>query len=108
METLALLLAPYCPHLAEEIWERLGGDYSVHQQKWPVADESLIADEQVVVVVCINGKKRDQLVVAAGTDASELERQALALPRIQQWLDGKLVRRVVVVPDRQVNLVLTG
>jgi leucyl-tRNA synthetase len=106
METLALLLAPYCPHIAEEIWERLGNEYSVHQQGWPTADESLLAEDQVVVVVCINGKKRDQMTVAAGEDSSELERQALALPRIRQWLAGKSVQRVVVVPDRQVNLVI--
>ncbi|HUY09295.1 MAG TPA: leucine--tRNA ligase [Candidatus Dormibacteraeota bacterium] len=108
METLALLLAPYCPHLAEEIWERLGRKYSVHQQPWPVADLSLIVDEQVVVVVCINGKKRDQLVVVAGTGAGDLERAALELPRIQQWLDGRAPERVIVVPDRQVNLVLAA
>jgi leucyl-tRNA synthetase len=100
------LLAPYCPHIAEEIWEQLGHEYSVHQQEWPLADDSLLADEQVVVVVCINGKKRDQMTVAAGADSSELERQALGLPRIQQWLEGRSVQRVVVVPDRQVNLVI--
>ncbi|HVB54094.1 MAG TPA: leucine--tRNA ligase [Candidatus Acidoferrales bacterium] len=108
METLALLLAPYCPHLAEEIWERLGRGYSVHQQPWPLADQSLLVDEQVVVVVCINGKKRDQLVVAAGTDAATLERAALQLPRIQKWLDGRAPQRIFVVPDRQVNLVLAA
>jgi len=108
METLALLLAPYCPHLAEEIWERLGRGYSVHQQPWPLADQSLLVDEQVVVVVCINGKKRDQLVVAAGTDAATLEREALQLPRIQKWLDGRAPQRIFVVPDRQVNLVLAA
>ncbi|HEY6537596.1 MAG TPA: leucine--tRNA ligase [Candidatus Dormibacteraeota bacterium] len=108
LETLALLLAPYCPHLAEEIWERLGRPYSVHQQPWPSADEALVAEEQVVVVVCINGKKRDQLEVAAGTDAGTIERQALALPRIQQWLGGRNPERVFVVPDRQVNLVLAS
>ena len=108
METLALLLAPYCPHLAEEIWERLGRKYSVHQQPWPATDRALIVDEQVVVVVCINGKKRDQLVVAAGTDPATLEREALSLPRIQKWLAGKAPERIFVVPDRQVNLVLPG
>ena len=108
IETLALLLAPYCPHLAEEIWERLGGKYSVHQQPWPIADESLLADEQVVVVVCINGKKREQMTVPAGTESAQLEQQALELPRILQWLGGRTPQRVVVVPDRQVNLVLAG
>ncbi|MGH7643568.1 MAG: leucine--tRNA ligase [Candidatus Dormibacteria bacterium] len=106
METLALLLAPYCPHLAEEIWQRLGREYSIHQQSWPIADPALVVDEQVVVVICINGKKRDQLVVAAGTSAPRLERAALQLPKIQQWLAGQAPDRVVVVLDRQVNLVL--
>jgi leucyl-tRNA synthetase len=108
LETLALLLAPYCPHLAEEIWERLGGAYSVHQQPWPDADESLIEDDEVVVVICINGKKRDQILVPAGTDAETLEHSALALPRIQQWLEGRKPERIFVIPDRQVNLVLAG
>ncbi|MGC1183846.1 MAG: leucine--tRNA ligase [Candidatus Dormiibacterota bacterium] len=108
LETLALLLAPYCPHLAEEIWERLGKPYSVHQQPWPIFDDSLIADQEVVVVVCINGKKRDQLLVDAGTDSTTLERLALELPRIQQWLEGRVPKRVFVIPDRQVNLVLSN
>ncbi len=108
METLALLLAPYCPHLAEEIWERLGREYSVHQQPWPLANPALVVEEQVVVVVCINGKKRDQLVVASGTDAATLEREALLLPRIEKWLDGRRPERVFVVPDRQVNFVLAA
>ncbi|MGH7704456.1 MAG: leucine--tRNA ligase [Candidatus Dormibacteria bacterium] len=106
LETLSLLLAPYCPHLAEELWERLDQPYSVHRQPWPVADPALVAEAQVVVVVCINGKKRDQLLVPAGSDPAALERAALALPRIQHWLDGSAPERVFVVPDRQVNLVL--
>ncbi|MGH7609484.1 MAG: leucine--tRNA ligase [Candidatus Dormibacteria bacterium] len=108
MRTLALLLGPFCPHLAEEAWERLGGPFSVHQQPWPEADQALLAEEQVVVVVSINGKKRDQLLVAAGTDPAELERLALAAARVRSWLDGRHVSRVVVVPDRQVNLVVPG
>ncbi|MGH7758353.1 MAG: leucine--tRNA ligase [Candidatus Dormibacteria bacterium] len=106
LTTLALLLAPYCPHLAEELWERLGRPYSVHQQAWPEADEELAQEEQVVVVVCINGKKRDQLSVPRGTDAASLELRALELPKIRGWLDGHSPTRIVVVPDRQVNLVV--
>jgi leucyl-tRNA synthetase len=80
----------------------------VHQQPWPDADESLIEDDEVVVVICINGKKRDQILVPAGTDAETLEHSALALPRIQQWLEGRKPERIFVIPDRQVNLVLAG
>jgi leucyl-tRNA synthetase len=106
METLALLLAPYCPHLAEEIWERLGHPASVHQQPWPVADQAMLVEDQVVVVVSVNGKKRDQMLVTAGTAAAELERLALESPRVRQWLDNSPIKRVVVVPDRQVELVV--
>jgi leucyl-tRNA synthetase len=108
LETLALLLAPYCPHAAEEIWERLGLPYSVHQQRWPEADQSLLTKDQVVVVISVNGKKRDQLLVEPGSSAEELRRLALNSPRIEQWLDGRVPTRVVVVPDRQVNLVVQG
>ncbi|MGH7609331.1 MAG: class I tRNA ligase family protein [Candidatus Dormibacteria bacterium] len=106
METLALLLAPYCPHVAEEIWERLGGPYSVHQQGWPQADPKLLGPEDtVVVVIAVNGRKRHQLEVKSGTSAEELETLALESARVQQFLQGRSPTRVVVVPDRQVNLV---
>jgi len=108
LETLALLLAPYCPHAAEEIWERLGLPYSVHQQRWPEADPSLLTEDQVVVVISVNGKKRDQLLVEPGAPEDELRRLALSSPRIEHWLDGRVPTRVVVVPDRQVNLVVPG
>src|SRR5205823_3513531 len=81
--TLALLLAPLAPHVAEEMWERLGQPYSVHRQPWPAWDEELAAEETVEVVVQINGKLRDRLSVPAGLDQVEVERQALALPRVQ-------------------------
>ncbi|NNM97439.1 MAG: leucine--tRNA ligase [Candidatus Dormibacteraeota bacterium] len=108
LETLALLLAPYCPHAAEEIWERLGNPYSVHQQPWPKADPAMLVRDQVAVVISINGKKRDQLMALPGTSPNELQELALGSPRIQQWLAGRRPSRVVVVPDRQVNLVVAG
>jgi len=106
METLALLLAPFCPHAAEEIWVRLGKPYSVHQQPWPAVDPQMLTQDQVVVVISINGKKRDQMSVAPGLPASELERRALASGRVQQLLEGRTPSRIFVVADRQVNLVL--
>ena len=106
LETLALLLTPYCPHAAEEIWERLGNSYSVHQQQWPKAEPDMLTLDQVAVVVSINGKKRDQLLIVPGTSREELQELALSSARIQQWLDGRVPARIVVVPDRQVNLVV--
>jgi len=106
METLALLLAPYCPHTAEELWERLGNEYSVHQQRWPKVDPEMLAQDHVVVVISINGKKRDQLQVAPGLAKDELIQRALASVRIQQFLADREPSRIFVVPDRQVNLVV--
>ena len=108
LETLALLLTPYCPHAAEEIWERLGNPYSVHQQGWPQVDPGMLARDQVAVVISINGRKRDQLLAVPGTSREELQTLALSSPRIQKWLDGRQPSRIVVVPDRQVNLVVEG
>ncbi len=108
LDTLAQLLAPYAPHTAEELWSRLGGPYSVHRQPWPTFDPALLIDEQATVIVAIDGRRRDQLEVPAGTSAAELERLALALPRVVAHLAGRRPVRVVVVPDRQVNLVLPG
>src|SRR5207248_4964434 len=101
---LALLLAPLAPHVAEELWERLGQPYSIHRQPWPEWDEELAAEETVEVVVQINGKLRDRLSVPAGLERAEVERQALALPRVQAALNGQSVRRVIVVPDKLVNV----
>ncbi|HVA21426.1 MAG TPA: leucine--tRNA ligase [Candidatus Micrarchaeia archaeon] len=108
LTTLAQLLAPYAPHTAEELWARLGGPFSVHRQLWPRFDPGLLVEAAVTVVVAVNGRKRDRMVVAPGTAAGELERRALELPRIAALLDGRPPARVVVVPDRQVNLVLPG
>ncbi len=109
LETLALLLAPYAPHAAEEMWERLGGAYSVHQQPWPEAEERWLVEDLVTVVVCVNGKKRDELQVSPELPAPELERLALELPKVRKWMDGARPERVVVVPQHQmVNIVLPG
>ena len=108
LTTLALLLAPYCPHAAEELWERLGMTFSVHQQPWPKADPELLREDHVVVVVSVDGRKRDQMTVPRGTSREELERLAFSSARVNAFLDGRSVGRVVVVQDKQVNLVLAG
>jgi leucyl-tRNA synthetase len=104
-ESLALLLAPFAPHLAEELWERVGREGSVHVAEWPAWDASAAKDEAVTVVLQVNGKLRDRLSVSPGTPKEKLEAQALASERVQAHLEGKSVRQIVVVPDRLVNIV---
>ena len=104
-ERLALLLAPFTPHLAEELWERLGHDESIHLASWPAWDEEAAREEEITVVVQVNGKLRDRLTVASGTPKEKLQAEALASPRVQPHLQGKRIANVIVVVDKLVNLV---
>ncbi|MFN2568335.1 MAG: leucine--tRNA ligase [Candidatus Dormibacteria bacterium] len=103
--TLVQLLAPFAPHITEELWERLACPGSIHDSRWPRADATLAAPTEVTVVVQVNGRRRGELVVPAGTPEEELHTRALAMSRVQELLDGRPPRRMVVVPDRIVNVV---
>ncbi len=105
VRTFVLLLAPFAPHISEELWACLGGEYSVHQQPWPAWDETLAADETVSVVIQINGRTRDRLAVPAGTRKAKLRELALTSESVGRHLVGQVLVRTVVVPDRIVNLV---
>ena len=105
-----LLAAPVFPHLSEELWTNaLGLPYSIHQQQWPTYDESVLEQSEVTVVVQVNGRLRDQVMVAAelARDRAEMERLALELPRIKPHIAGKTVRKVIVVPGKLVNIVVS-
>jgi leucyl-tRNA synthetase len=102
-----LLLAPYAAHLAEELWEQLGEAPSISNQSWPNWDEQLTKDDEKTVVIQVNGKVRSKLLIAAGTPKEELEKLAFENERIQEWIEGKTVRRVIVVVDKLVNIVVS-
>lgn len=106
METLCLLLSPFAPHIADELWETLGKSGSTYQAEWPDWDREAAKEEQITVVVQVNGKVRDKLDIPAGTPDSELERLALASGRVQVYFEDKQVRKVIVVPGRLVNIVV--
>ena len=105
LRLLALMLAPLCPHIAEELWERLGQSYSVHEQSWPAVDAALTARETVELVVQVNGKLRDRLQVSPDADEAEVRALADASERVTAALGGKEPRRVIYVPGRLMNLV---
>ena len=105
VDTLLLLVAPIAPHVAEELWERRGKPYSVHQQPWPVADDALAATDMVELPVQVDGKLRDRLIVAAGTPSEEIERLAMASERVQSYLAGRAPLRVIQIPGKLVNVV---
>jgi len=106
-EPFIRLLAPYAPHLAEELWERLGNGETVAYAPWPEYDESLTVEERVTIVIQINGKVRSKTEIDAGTSRDETEKLAFEAPRIQELTEGKEVRKVIVVPDKLVNIVVS-
>jgi leucyl-tRNA synthetase len=105
-EPLVLLVAPLAPHIAEEMWARLGHEESLARHPFPVADERWLVEDTVRVAVQVNGKVRAQVTVPADADATALEAAARADEKIAGYLDGATVRRVVAVPGRLVNFVL--
>jgi leucyl-tRNA synthetase len=108
--TFILLLAPFAPHITEELWERLGGDRSkvgtsVHQQAWPTWDEALVTEGSITLVVQVNGKVRDRLTAPADIGEDEARERALDCDGVRRHLDGRRVARVIYVPGRLVNVV---
>jgi leucyl-tRNA synthetase len=108
VEKLILLLGPFAPYVAEEMWEQLGRTGPVFRQDWPVYDEDLAKEDGAEVVLQVNGKLRGRTVVRFGTPREELERLALADEKVRQFVAGKQVVKVVVVPDKLVNIVVKG
>lgn len=106
LEMLLVLLSPMAPHLSDELWNRLGHEGFMLNLSWPVHDPDVAKAEEITIVVQVNGKVRDKLVVAADTDPKDLERLALESDKVKAQLDGKQVRNIVVVPGRLVNIVV--
>jgi len=100
-----LLLSPYAPHLAEELWVKLGNAPSIARQPWPSWEEALTAEELVEVVFQINGKIRAKESLPTGTPEEVLKEKALGNERIKEILAGKVIRKVIVVPNKLVNIV---
>jgi leucyl-tRNA synthetase len=105
IETLVLLMAPSTPYVAEELWERLGKPYSVHDQPWPSFDPELAKEDEVEIIVQVNGKVRDRFTASPQLAQSEAVAHATSLPRVQEHLKGQAPAKVVYVPGRLINLV---
>ena len=106
VKDLILILSPFVPHICEEMWEHIGQTESVTTMSWPEYDEDALVKESVEVVVQINGKVKEKMMVAADAGKSELEKIALENERIKALLDGKTVVKVVAVPGRLINIVV--
>ena len=106
MTSLVLLLAPSAPHIAEELWERTGNAYSVHNQSWPEWDAELAAEEQITLVVQVNGKVRDRILVPADVDEERAKEIALSSEKVGAHLAQRRIERIVYVPGRLINIVV--
>lgn len=101
-----LMMAPVTPHIAEELWAYRGKPYSIHNQLWPKVDEQAVVEDEITLVVQINGKLRDRIVVPADIDQEGARTIALSSQAIQKHLEGKTPRKVIVVPGKLVNIVI--
>jgi len=109
METLLLLLAPFAPHVTEELWQALGHQESIHRQSWPIVDESALVVDEITLVIQIMGKTRGTIEVPATEDQALLEQYARDSEVAQRYIEGKEVKKVIVVPKRKlVNFVVAG
>ena len=102
---MLLLLAPTVPHLAEELWQRTGHDYSIHNQSWPQWDKALAKEEEIILVIQVNGKLRDRILVPASTTEIEAKQIATESTRLKPYLEGKQYK-TIYVPGRLVNFVV--
>jgi leucyl-tRNA synthetase len=108
LEPLVLMLAPFAPHLAEELWSALGHKETLAYEPWPKYNPALIKEDEVEIPVQINGKLRGKVTVPAGTNEETLRVTALADERISAQIAGKQIRKVIVVPGKLVNIVIAG
>ncbi|OGO11485.1 MAG: leucine--tRNA ligase [Chloroflexi bacterium RBG_13_68_17] len=106
IQALLLMMAPVTPHIAEELWERAGRPYSIHRQTWPVFDPEIARADEITLVVQVNGKVRDRILVPADISETEARQRALASEAVQRQLGERSPKQVVVVPGRLVNIVV--
>ena len=105
-KTLLVLLAPFAPHITEELWERLGNKESIHLNEWPKYDPKLVEEKMFDLVVQVNGKTRATLRVERGISEEEAKEKALKDERVDRYLEGKEIKKTIFVKDRLINFVI--
>ncbi len=106
LSDLVVLIAPFAPHIAEELWHALGNETTVCDAKWPIFNEAYLVETTATYAVSFNGKTRFSMQVPADTDRNEVERLALSNPNAEKWIEGKTPKKVIVVPNKIVNIVI--
>ncbi|MCK9345222.1 MAG: leucine--tRNA ligase [Candidatus Pacebacteria bacterium] len=105
-ETLLVLLAPFAPHITEELWHELGNTTSIHLASWPAYDASKCVESEITIAIQVNGKVRDEIVVAADADEEAIKSIVLARPTIVKWTEGEEIKKIIVVKGKLVSIVV--
>jgi leucyl-tRNA synthetase len=105
-EKLLLLLSPFAPHLAEELWQKLGHKTSIFEEPWPEADKKLLKEDKITLVVQVNGRVRDTLEAKAGLSENEARALAISSKKVHNWVSGKEIKKVIFVPNKLINLIV--
>jgi leucyl-tRNA synthetase len=106
VEKFVLVLAPFAPHIAEELWQRLGHTKSLSFEPWPQYDKELIKEKEIELAVQVNGKIRDRIIVAADADEEQIKQKALACQKVTAAMAGRKPKKIIVIKSRLVNIVL--
>ena len=103
---LLTILSPFAPHIAEELWGKIGHKESIFKEKWPVADEKYLKEEEIEMVVQVNGKLRDRIFVAPDVTEDEAKETALESEKIKVFTEGKEIKKIIFVPEKLINIVI--
>ena len=106
IENILKMLAPFAPHFTEELWQKLDNEFSIHQQSWPEYKKKALEKEELEIVIQVNGEVRDHMMVPASAGEEDLEEMALARDKVQKYVEDKQVKKVIVVPEKLVNVVV--
>ena len=106
LESTVKLLSPIVPHFSEELWQGMDYKQSLYFEKWPQFDPQLIKEEELLIVVQVNGKLRDKVKVSAGSSEEEIKKTVLGLPKTKKWIEGKEIDRIIYIPEKLVNIVV--
>ncbi|MCL5093902.1 MAG: class I tRNA ligase family protein, partial [Patescibacteria group bacterium] len=106
LKNYTIILSPFAPHIAEEVWESLGEKESIFRASWPFVEEKLIEEETITIPIQINGKVRGEILIAKGLDQKKVEKEALANEKIKKYTEGKEIKRVIYVKDKLLSIVI--
>jgi len=105
IETIVVLLSPFVPHFAEELWETLGNRASIIKTRWPDYDPEAVLEDEILIVIQVNGRLRDRMTIPTSYGEEEVKAWALKSERIRKLVEGKEIKRVILVPKKLVNIV---